>query len=415
MRVPSLLVLLAGLSTAAPAPAQTPSLTRLSRIVAAWSPGSPVLWAPPPPAAPPPPLLPPIGGSADELFVLTSVGGGADPVWWFDVVRGTAIWKANDVATDNVNGATLARGGAELVVSGGLAQPRIIRGDLSSVPPTWSTIYSPGGSGPFDVQSDEARQLLYVIAQPSPVGFTELLAVDNDPTSPTYEQVVASTQGLTSNAFTERFGLSASGRRAAVLSPLQRQLYVVDTDPASPTHMQVLHQGTVPTTGVFPIVTEAVVTPDDSMVLISVQAGAGGPSQVARFDLSTMSFIDHAAAVPGVQNIGPDSVPVAGLGAAAFDLDVASDGAFAVVCGWSGAGWAGRLDLDPSLPNGWSWTDYSVPSGFADAWALDLDSLDRLLAIETVDRVLLMNPREGTVLRSLPVGISSNVYTVRLR
>ena len=331
------------------------------------------------------------------------------------MVRGTGIWKANDIATDNVNGATLARGGAELVVSGGLALPRIVRGDLSSVPPTWSTVYSPGGNGPFDVQSDEARQLLYVIAQPSPVGFTELLAVDNDPTSPTYEQVVASTQSLTSNAFTERFGLSASGRRAAVLSPLQRQLYVVDTDPASATHMQVLHQGTVPTTGVFPIVTEAVVTPDDSMVLISVQAGAGGPSQVARFDLTTMSFIDHAAAVPGVQNIGPDSVPVAGLGAAAFDLDVASDGSFAVVCGWSGAGWAGRLDMDPGLPGGWAWTDYSVPSGFADAWALDLGPLDRLLAIETVDQVLLMSPLEGTVLRSLPIGISSNVYTVRLR
>ena len=181
-------------------------------------------------------------------------------------------------------------------------------------------------------------------AHPTPTAVSELLTIDNDPQNSTYLQVVASTQNLSSNPLIERFALSASGRRAAILSAFVRYLHIVDTDPTSPTYMQVLFEGAIPVNGPFPIVTSAVVTSDDQSVLISIQRGGGTASAIARFDLSSMTWIDHNPGMSGIQHIGPNSSPVANLGPAAFDVDVASDDTFAVVCGWGGPGWAGRIE-----------------------------------------------------------------------
>ena len=414
--VPTALAIL--VSTSATLSAQSPSagvLQWVSRCSAAW----PSRYAPP---SPPPtgraaaPLIPAKPLSGDVLFVGSSVSGQADPAWLFDVVRDQLIWSGSEVETNNITGAAYANGGRELFLAGGDANVAYLsRGDLTTLPPTWSVVYDPLGRGPFEVHSDDARQLLYVLAHPTPTAVSELLTIDNDPQSPTYLQVVASTQNLSSNPLIERFALSASGRRAAILSAFVRYLHIVDTDPTSPTYMQVLFEGAIPVNGPFPIVTSAVVTSDDQSVLISIQRGGGTASAIARFELSSMTWIDHNSGMSGIQHIGPNSSPVANLGPAAFDIDVASDDTFAVVCGWGGSGWAGRIDLDPAAIATWSWHAYAPTPGLTDAWALDLASGDRLVAIETQGQVLVLRAATGEAVRSFPVSLSSNIYLVRMK
>jgi hypothetical protein len=353
--------------------------------------------------------------AGDLLFVGSSVGGAADPAWLFDVARDRKVWSNSLVETNNLTGAAFADEGRELFLAGGDASvANLTRADLSAFHPTFSVVYDPLGSGPFDVHADDARRLIHVLAHPTPGPVSEVLVIDNDPQHPTYLQVVASTQNLTSNPLVERFALSASGRRAAVLSAFVRYLHVIDTDPASPAYMQVLFEGPIPVSGPFPIVTSAVVTSDDSLVLVSVQRGGGAPSAIARLDLTSMSWIDHNPGLAGIQNIGPDSSPPAALGAAVFDLDIASDDTFAVACGWGGGGGAGRLDLDPAVPASWSWAALAPPAGLTDAWALDLGSDDLLVAIETEGRVLVLRADTGAVVRSFPLSLAFNIYLVRL-
>ncbi len=412
-RILSLLMASACLTASLPAQvSRTPNLSDLSRAAASRPTGDWLLSPPPPAYSSAAPPGAPQDASDDMLFVGSSIMGPADPAWLFDVVRDQELWAGSQGATDAVNGAAYAHGGVEIFLS---TAGSMNRGDLTSLPPTWSAVYSPLGSGPFDVQADDARQLLYMLAHPQPTATSELLALDNDPQSATYMQVVASTTTLSSNLFVERFGLSASGRRAAVVSSMARYLHVVDTDPASATYMDVLYQGSIPHNGPFPVVSDAVVTSDDTQVLISIQRGGGATSAIARFDLSTMSWIDHNSTTAGVQHIGPYSNPKAALGAAAFDIDIATDDSFAVVCGWNNVGWAGRVDLDPAVPSTWSWTAYSPPSGLTDAWALDLESGDDLVAIETKDEVLVLRAQTGEEVRKFPVSLSSNVYLVRMR
>ncbi|MAF66139.1 MAG: hypothetical protein CMJ84_10850 [Planctomycetes bacterium] len=352
--------------------------------------------------------------AGDLLFVAASIGGPEDPAWLFDIERDRKLWSDAQAETNNVTGGAFADGGTELFLAGGDTNGgTVTRADLTGFHPSWSVVYDPLGSGPFDVHVDEARRLLYVLAHPLPGPESALLAIDIDPDHPTYLQVVATTHNLTVNPIVERFALSASGNRAAVLSALMRQLHVVDTDPASPTYMRVLFQGPVPVSGPFPVVTSAVVTSDDGQVIVSIQRGGGMPSSLGRFDLSSSSWIDHNPALPGIQNIGPDSAPAADLGAAVFDVDIAGDDTFAVACGWGGAGWAGRLDLDPAVPSLWMWTAYAPGVGLTDAWALDLASDDQLLAIETERRVLLLHPGTGAVVHSFPLALATNIYLVR--
>ncbi len=398
--------------------AQTPPtgvLPWVSRCSAAW----PCRYAPP---SPPPagraaaPLIPSKPLSGDVLFVGSSVAGQADPAWLFDVVRDQVLWNDSEVETNNVTGGAYANGGRELFLAGGDANVAYLsRGDLTTLPPTWSVVYDPLGRGPFDVHSDDARQLLYVLAHPTPTAVSELLTLDNDPQSPTYLQVVASTQNLSSNPLIERFALSASGNRAAIISAFVRYLHIVDTDPSSPTYMQVLFEGAIPVNGPFPIITSAVVTSDDRSVLISIQRGGGAASAIARFDLSSMTWIDHNPGMSGVQHIGPNSSPAANLGPAVFDIDISSDDTFAVVCGWGGSGWAGRIDLDPAAITAWSWRAYAPTPGLPDAWALDLASGDGLVAIETQGQVLVLRAGTGETVRSFPVSLSSNIYLVRMK
>ncbi|MDP6539913.1 MAG: hypothetical protein QF410_10260 [Planctomycetota bacterium] len=396
-----------------------------ARHSASWSGPAPALLGPAPATrpslAPRPGTLPassPLHSAArpagDLLFVGSSILGPEDPAWLFDVARDRKVWSATQAETNNVTGGAFADEGRELYLAGGdSAVATLTRGDLSGFHPTWSVVYDPLGSGPFDVHADEARRLLYVLAHPVPGPESALLAIDIDPTHPTYLQVVATTHNLTANPIVERFALSSGGDRAAVLSALVRHLHVVDTDPASTTYMQVLYQGPVPVSGPYPIVTSAAVTSDESQVIVAIQRGGGAPSAIARFDLATLSWMDHNPHLPGIQNIGPDSAPPAGLGAAVFDVDVAGDDTFVVACGWGGAGWAGRLDLDPTIPPLWSWTAYAPPQGLADAWALDLAADDQLVAIETEGRVLVLRADTGAVVRSFPLAQTSNIYLVR--
>jgi len=362
------------------------------------------------------PVVPgtPITPSRGLVFVGTSVSGAADPHHLLDLASGGALEESAIPETDNVNGAAFASGGRELFVSGGdSVVTHLTHCDLTTSPPTWSVVCTSTGSGPFDVQSDAARGLLYVLDTTSGVGSTDLQAIDVAAGSPTYGQVVASTVGLTYLGFVERFGLSRSGNRAVVIATLNPRLFLVDTDPSSPTYLGVLYEVDIPyQSSMAPLATEVVVTGNDAMALVTLQHMGTVPSEIARFDLLTYGFIDSNPGASGTQHIGPDSQPAAALGSAAFDLDIARGDSFAVVCGWGNGGWAGRIGLDPTIPTFWSYTAYSPASGLSDAWALDLTSDDRHVAIETVGEVLILDAQTGVERRAISISSTTNVYTV---
>jgi hypothetical protein len=348
------------------------------------------------------------------VFVGTSVGGSTDPYWFIDPLAQAVTSTSGNANTDNVSGAIFAHGGKDLFASTSIAH-RISRADLTGPTPAWSNLYLTANVF-YGIGHDWQYDRVYSLT--GPTGTTrELVAVDANPASATYGQSVGTTTSLSGGATLERWGLSRSGKMAAIPAIFGSggSLIIVDTDPASATYMQSIITSTVPGSGTwgFSFSVAAGFTPNDEYAVILVSGL--GVQFMARFHLPTQTWVDHDPNAAGIQHIelGIYTVPDA--------MEVAPDGTFAVVSGLGAgsAGWAIRVDLlPPSASPNFLITPYLSGMGLlAGAYGASL-SRDGTMAgftATTPPKFLIVNAATGALIANIPLPGASNIYTATWR
>ncbi len=363
-----------------------------------------------------------------RLLVATSVLGDTDPVYVVDPVTQTVEHQFNGsgpgvipAGVSDVTDAEFGFDGTRAYFSQAVGSTATAAGtlgvhelDMTASPPTWTILYSGSGSA-HGVGVDDVRARVYAL-----MGWTsstrELVAVDCRVGSPTYGVAVASTAGVGSpSRWIDRWELSPDGTRAAMVTTFSRELLIVDTDPASPGYMSWNVVGVVPTgAAIATHVTDVDFSPDGQRLIFSINLiGFGSiPGEVARYDLSSASWIDHNGAMPGVQNIGPDSVPPAAVPDRADGIEYAPDGTFAAVSGWGPRSGLGRVDLDPGNALSWSYSLFVSPvdlSGNSYRCAVSPDSAQ--LATYGSRQLVIFN-RDGSHSGTVALPGSGNVYTI---
>ena len=249
----------------------------------------------------------------------------------------------------NLVGAVYADGGSRLYVAAGNS---INVADLTGPAPVWSTVFGVAAFMAGDgagVAYDRDRKIIWTVA--IPVGSTqvELIGLNVDTTSAGYGTVMHQTTGF--GAFVGNgttpigpWSLRNDGKRLAILDGTPKTLHVYDLDPASPTFLTPLHSILAPGTGgIFPTYAGAKFSRSGDEVLV-IRTPIFGTTEVARFSLATGQFIDHNPLVPGIQSIGPNSLPSVVIPASANDLSPLPNGDI-LMCGSGGQGFTGRLSI----------------------------------------------------------------------
>lgn len=353
------------------------------------------------------------------VFVGSSIAGGADPFQLIDPQAASVVDTAATASTDNTTAALFAHGGRDLFV-GSSIRSTVSWADATSLPLAWTVIYTSAGQGCYGLELDRIHDLLWTLTDPG-TGGRELVALDADPASPAFGNVVFNTTGMTATTFVERWALAPSGSLAAVLTFLPATLFLVDTNPTSPGFLTASTPVPVPVQGSFSIPTRAAITPGEEFVLVTIQNPGSTSSEVARFHVPTGQWWDHDPVAAGIQNLGPQSQPPITFGSAATDIEVSSNGSFAVVTGFGGCGWSGRLDFDLAAPNTWAWTPWGVSA--PNTWSADLRSDDLEAALASwpatgcanppTPQVLFVNTGSGQVTGTVPVPFNTNSTTLQ--
>lgn len=279
-----------------------------------------------------------------SIFAGSSTAGTTDPFWFVDPQTGTVSEQGGNASSNNVTEVVFARGGSRIFTSssGNLG---VMQADLSTSPSSWSTFYT-AGNPCYGIGYDRDRKIVYTLH-----GVTaqtrDLYAIDADPASPTYGTAVAQTTNFSNGIGAERWGLSTSGKFAAI--PLiylsGGPLRVIDTDPSSPSYMTTIFSAPTPNASGLVIAVGAVFTPDDSDVFFAF--GGLVPSQIARFSLLTGQFVDMDPSTPAIDNIVlPQTV--------ANRMAMSRDGRYLVVTGSGSGGWVAKVELDPSNPSNYT-------------------------------------------------------------
>lgn len=348
----------------------------------------------------------------ERVFVGTSVAGSNDPTWVVDPASATVEVAATS-GTNNVSGGVMGSGGQRIYASTSLGN-QIAELDMTTTSPSWQTFWAAGGVC-YELGFDGINDILYTISD-GPTGSRELVALDANPTSPTYGSVLRTTSGLSAFGVVEPFALSPSGRLAAVWTLFSPVLFLVDTDPASPNWMTIQNLGPIPTppTSAFTVPTSAVFTPDDQMLIVPLQLAGPVPGAVARYSFLLQGWVDHDPATPLVDPIGLTSVPRGTVPSAPTDIDVSDDGTFAIISGFGAGGSLVRLDVEASNPFTWSTTQ--IATGLPGAWDCALISDDTEAAVGTFGSgpasLRLIDLGTGLERAAVPLPGASNVYTV---
>ena len=368
-------------------------------------------------------------GDAPQVFVACSVASG-DPYHLVDPVAGTVTETGAVTQTDNVTAAVYDEAG-DRIFTGSSIRDLIGVGDTSTSPITWTTLYQSPGSGCYGLALDVERQLLWTLTQGASGG-RELVAVDVDAASMTYGRPVHETTSVATGLY-ERWAMSKSGDRIALLTLLPSTLTIVDTDSSSPTFLQNLVSGLpvpVNTGSPIDIATQAAFTTDERYLFVTIQLAGATPAEVARFDLFANAWVDHNAALPGPQNLGVLSNPSVTFGSAPTSITVSNASDFAVVGGFGSCGWVGRLDLDPKDPSAFAWTPFTPGAPLENGWTAGLSKDEREVAVATwpdsrcgqlgAPQLVRIAVASGALLGTVPIpangnGGNQNWYTVVYR
>lgn len=350
-----------------------------------------------------------------RIIVGTSVGGSTDPVYVIDptvpaldVSYNAGVGSLPGVI-NNTTDAEYAHGGRRAYFGQSIGNA-IQELNFDVNPPTWSTFYSAQGST-YGIGVDHDNDRLYTLDGSTVLG-RELTAIDCDLNSPNYGTVIGATVGLGAvSGYIERWELSPDGRRAAVLTVFSGQLILVDTDPSSSNYLGWSLVGPVPAgPAIFPLVTGVDFSPDGLQLIATIQTGGGAPGEIARYDVLLGQWLDHNAQLPGIQNIGPQSDPVAPTPAAPWEPEFSFDGTFAAVSFTSGG--IARVDLDPNNPFVWSFNLLASPVALnGGSWANAVSPDGTQIATYGSGSLVILNAN-GTFFGSVPLPGAGNVYTI---
>lgn len=353
-----------------------------------------------------------------RILVGTSVSGSADPFYVVDPTTtppGFAMrFNVAGGVPGTLNNCTeiaIGHHGRRAYVGQGIGNA-VQELDLEVATPTFVPFYVAPGST-YGIGVDDHADRVYTLTGASSSNF-ELVAIDGAFGSPTYGQALASTSGLGGLGLIERWKLSPDGRRAAVLTVLSRRLLLVDTDVTSPNYMSWTLAGTAPANqAVFPVTTRCDFTPDGRQILVTIQTGGGGVGEIARFDVALGQWMDHNPSQIGIQNIGTQSAPPAQVPPAPADVEISSDGEFAIVVGWGGSGGIARIDLDPANPQAWAFTLFNSPvslANLAHSCAISYDN--RMVATFGSGQLLLFDTASGSLQHQLALSGTASVSSI---
>ncbi len=214
----------------------------------------------------------------------------------------------------------------------------------------------------------------------------------------------------------EIWSMSRSGNLAAVTTLLPNNLILVDTNPQSPTFLQVIHQSPVPASpgALFSLITDVEITPDEEYAVMVVQ-NVQVPTDVARFHIPTLTWVDHDPSTPlTIEHIGPNSVPALAMPDSPTWIDFASHGSFAALGGIGNCGWVGRLDFDLADPSVWSFTPFQVGTGYPNAWGGGLSPDDATIAVTSWDANGCVSSTSGPALHFFDATNGSQLGTTNL-
>ncbi|MBK8096880.1 MAG: hypothetical protein IPK26_07225 [Planctomycetes bacterium] len=354
------------------------------------------------------------------LFVGCSIANN-DPFQLIDPLTNLVVDSGSPTEVDNTTAAVFADGGTRLFVASSI-RGTIGMADVRTLPATWTTVFTGGGSC-YGLATDPSRGWLWTLTNPG-TGTRELTAIDIRQ-GPTFGQIAANTVGVATGNY-ERWALSPSGRRAAMLTLLPSTLTVIDTAAGSPTFLQNLQSALpIPLDQASPVslATRVAWLPDDRHALVLIQHAGTMPGEIAVFDSVAGVWVDHNTAVPGQQNISPMASPPVTFGSAPTSLGIASNGTFAIVSGFGGCGFVGRLDLDPKTPSFHAWTPWTPAASLQNAWTAGLSADETEVGIGTWQRsgcptmgqpeLLRLDAVAGTVLGSVPIPANSNSATLQ--
>jgi hypothetical protein len=291
---------------------------------------------------------------APLLFLGADARSGAgDPYTLVDPRTAAIVQSGSPANTSGVNGAAFAAGGRHLLVASA-TRKSIEHADLSTNPPTWSTL-RPLTDAPLGLALDPATRRLYTFVGPA-AGAKDLVVLDGDPASPAFGSELGRAPALAAPVSSQQWALAGLGRRLAVYSgdSAGRALLLVDTEPGSPTYLQVVDRTPVPElTPPFNAVRRVRLTADGEVALVALNVGFfTAASGVHRYATAARLWLDHNPLLPGVQAIGPGSLPPATL-VSSSDLALARDGSFATLTPYAAIE---RIDFDRNHPAAFSIT-----------------------------------------------------------
>ena len=272
-----------------------------------------------------------------EVFVGTSVGGGADPYYLVDPDGFSLDDNASSAFTDNCSGAVFTDFGTDLYVSSSI-QGTISHADVDDAAnPIW-TNFTTFQNQAYGLGYDATNQLLWCLGDQG--AGRELYAFSVDQTGP-YGLPDREHHGRRQSGTGRALGPQPSGRIAAVLQVFGSQVFIYDTDPNSPTFTQQITTLFVPSSVISPFAlnTQVMITPDDDQVLVLIQhAGAVG-GELARFSFNLGIWIDHDMSTLAVDNLGANSNPPVPFGSApAASLSLATESSSASAASAATAG-----------------------------------------------------------------------------
>jgi len=347
------------------------------------------------------------------VFVGTSVGGSTDPFYLVDPLVPSLVYSSNNAFTDNVTDAVFNQGGTELFI-GSSIRNQVNRADVTVVPPVWTTIYTSAGNGCYGMGIDRIFKRLYTFTNPG-TATREITALDIQPGSPTYGQRLANTTNVSGGGLAERWNISPTGKRICLLTLLPGNLIIVDSDVNSAGYLTAQPPIVIPTSGGLALANQVRITPDDAYALVVIQNSGTTPGELARYDFNAAAWVDHNTGMPGIQNIGTSSNPPVVFGSAFTGISLSKDGSFALVSGFGGTGWAGRLDFQGAS---WSYTTFNPGVPLNGSWAIGLTDGEGRAAIGTFPSpaaCVITDALNGNLVASVPLPGAGNVYTVLSR
>ncbi|MFG0319512.1 MAG: hypothetical protein ACF8XB_19735, partial [Planctomycetota bacterium JB042] len=360
------------------------------------------------------PLLHEISWEA-EVFVGCSVAGSTDLYQIVDPTTFNIIDQGGNTCSDNCTSALYTHGGSQFFL-GSSIQSQICTSSAATHPIGLSTLFSAPGSGCYGLGYHPIFDLVWTLTDPG-TGTRELTAIDGNPANPSFGAQMFNTVNMAGGTnLVEIWDMSRSGNLAAVTTLLPNNLILVDTNPQSATFLQVIHQSPVPASpgALFSLVTDVEITPDEEYAVMVVQ-NVQVPSDVARFHIPTLTWVDHDPSTPlTIEHIGPNSVPAVSIPDSPTWIDFASHGTFAALGGIGNCGWVGRLDFDLADPTVWAFTPFHVGNGYPNAWGGGLSPDDGTIAVTSWDSNSCISSTSGPALHFFDAGNGSPLGTTNL-